>query len=62
MTVVPRTFNPNILKADSGESLSSMSAQSTNQVPGHLDLHRETPSPNKTKRKKIKSWMNISPD
>lgn len=58
---MPHTFNPNMLKADSGDSLSSMPAWSTDQFLGRLDLHRVTPSQNQTKRKEIKIWMKILP-
>jgi hypothetical protein len=44
--VVAHVFNPSTWKAEAGRSLSSRPPLSTEQVPGQLELHRETLSQN----------------
>jgi hypothetical protein len=47
-------FIPSTWEAEAGGFLSSRPAWSTEQVPGHPGLHRETLSQNKTKQNKTK--------
>jgi hypothetical protein len=55
--VVAHAFNPSTWEAEAGGFLSSRPAWSTERVPGHPGLHRETLSrkkQNKTKQNKTK--------
>jgi hypothetical protein len=51
--VVEHTFNPSTWEAEAGRSLNLRPAWSTERIPGHPELHRETLS-QKTKQNKKK--------
>jgi hypothetical protein len=55
---VAHTADPSTLEAEAGESLSSRPAWSTERVPGHPGLHRETLS-QKTNKQKGSFWLTV---
>lgn len=51
-----QAFNPRILEAEVGESLSSRPAWNIEQVPGKPGLHRETVLGGKKTSRVAKTW------